>query len=58
MNKPEIRAQPIVSFGGIGSARSLAKFYAMLANDRSNGGSTILFRKDHQLDDDNVDRWN
>src|SRR6267143_197010 len=35
MNKPEIRARPIVSFSGIGSARSLAKFYAMLAN----GGS-------------------
>ncbi|HWY52220.1 MAG TPA: serine hydrolase domain-containing protein [Chthoniobacterales bacterium] len=32
MNKPEIRAQPIVSFDGIGSASSLAKFYAMLAN--------------------------
>lgn len=32
MNKPEIRAQPIVSFGAIGSANSLAKFYAMLAN--------------------------
>jgi len=32
MNHPEIRAQPIVSFGGIGSATSLAKFYAMLAN--------------------------
>ena len=32
MNEPEIRAQPIVSFGGIGSANSLAKFYAMLAN--------------------------
>jgi CubicO group peptidase (beta-lactamase class C family) len=32
MNKPEIRAQPIVSFGGIGSAKALAKFYAMLAN--------------------------
>jgi CubicO group peptidase (beta-lactamase class C family) len=32
MNKPEIRALPIVSFGGIGSASSLAKFYAMLAN--------------------------
>lgn len=26
MNKPGIRAQPIVSFGGIGSASSLAKF--------------------------------
>ena len=33
MNKPEIRAQPIVSFGGISSAHSLAKFYAMLANN-------------------------
>jgi CubicO group peptidase (beta-lactamase class C family) len=32
MNDPSIRAQPIVSFGGIGSANSLAKFYAMLAN--------------------------
>jgi CubicO group peptidase (beta-lactamase class C family) len=32
MNKPEIRALPIVSFGGIGSATALAKFYAMLAN--------------------------
>jgi CubicO group peptidase (beta-lactamase class C family) len=32
MNKPENRALPIVSFGGIGSANSLAKFYAMLAN--------------------------
>jgi CubicO group peptidase (beta-lactamase class C family) len=32
MNKPEIRAQPIVSFGGIGSASALAKFYAMLAS--------------------------
>lgn len=32
MNNPSIRAQPIVSFGGIGSASALAKFYAMLAN--------------------------
>lgn len=32
MNKPEIRALPIGSFGGIGSAQALAKFYAMLAN--------------------------
>jgi CubicO group peptidase (beta-lactamase class C family) len=32
MNNMSIRAQPIVSFGGIGSANSLAKFYAMLAN--------------------------
>jgi len=32
MNSRENRARPIVSFGGIGSASSLAKFYAMLAN--------------------------
>lgn len=35
MNAPENRARTFVSFGGIGSAASLAKFYAMLAN----GGS-------------------
>ncbi len=33
MNDPDIRALSFVSFGGIGSATSLAKFYAMLAND-------------------------
>jgi CubicO group peptidase (beta-lactamase class C family) len=32
MNTKENRALQIVSFGGIGSASSLAKFYAMLAN--------------------------
>jgi CubicO group peptidase (beta-lactamase class C family) len=32
MNDPHIRAQPIVSFGGIGSASALARFYSMLAN--------------------------
>ncbi len=32
MNKPENRALDIVSFGGIGSATALAKFYAILAN--------------------------
>jgi CubicO group peptidase (beta-lactamase class C family) len=31
MNNKQNRALPIVSFGGIGSAASLAKFYAMLA---------------------------
>ena len=35
MNAPENRARVFVSFGGIGNAASLAKFYAMLAN----GGS-------------------
>ncbi len=32
MNAFAIRSLPLVSFGGIGSAASLAKFYAMLAN--------------------------
>ncbi|MBA3832313.1 MAG: beta-lactamase family protein [Chthoniobacterales bacterium] len=32
MNAPENRAVSIVSFGGIGSARALGKFYGMLAN--------------------------
>src|SRR2546422_4817696 len=32
MNSPTVRALPLVSFGGIGNASSLAKFYAMLAN--------------------------
>jgi CubicO group peptidase (beta-lactamase class C family) len=32
MNDSKIRAKSFVSFGGIGSATSLAKFYAMLAN--------------------------
>ena len=32
MNKPENRARELVSFGGIGSASALAKFYAMLGN--------------------------
>jgi CubicO group peptidase (beta-lactamase class C family) len=32
MNSRENRARPIVSFGGIGSASSLAKFYGVLAN--------------------------
>jgi CubicO group peptidase (beta-lactamase class C family) len=32
MNTPAVRAQAIVSFGGIGSASALAKFYSMLAN--------------------------
>src|ERR1700731_205407 len=45
MNKPEIRAQPIVSFGGIGSASSLAKFYAMLANAGRNDDQQFFFEK-------------
>ncbi|HEY6071079.1 MAG TPA: serine hydrolase domain-containing protein [Chthoniobacterales bacterium] len=43
MNKPEIRAESIVSLGGIGSANSLAKFYAMLANDGSAPDGRVFF---------------
>jgi CubicO group peptidase (beta-lactamase class C family) len=32
MNAADVRSLAMVSFGGIGSASSLAKFYAMLAN--------------------------
>jgi CubicO group peptidase (beta-lactamase class C family) len=45
MNKSEIRAQSIVSFGGIGSANSLAKFHAMLANDGRLEDRQFLSRK-------------
>jgi CubicO group peptidase (beta-lactamase class C family) len=38
MNKPANRARDFVSFGGIGSASALAKFYAMLANGGEVGG--------------------
>src|SRR6266516_3070628 len=42
MNDPLVRAQPIVSFGGIGSASALAKFYSMLANDGKANGQTFF----------------
>src|ERR1044072_1728317 len=42
MNTPEIRARSIVSFGGIGSASALAKFYAMLANRGQLEGQTFF----------------
>ena len=38
MNTAENRARAFVSFGGIGSATSLAKFYAMLSNGGELGG--------------------
>lgn len=38
MNTAENRARPFVSFGGIGSASSLAKFYGLLANGGELGG--------------------
>jgi CubicO group peptidase (beta-lactamase class C family) len=42
MNDPLVRAQPIVSFGGIGSASALAKFYSMLANGGKTDGQTFF----------------
>ncbi len=38
MNTPVNRARSFVSFGGIGSASALAKFYALLANGGTLGG--------------------
>jgi CubicO group peptidase (beta-lactamase class C family) len=45
MNHPAIRGQPIVSFGGIGSASALAKFYSLLANGGKFDGQTFFSEK-------------
>src|SRR5437870_9483507 len=45
MNEPAIRAHQIVSFGGIGSASGLAKFYSMLANSGKFDGQTFFSEK-------------
>ncbi len=45
MNEPAIRAHPIVSFGGIGSASALAKFYSMLANGGKFDSQTFFSEK-------------
>jgi CubicO group peptidase (beta-lactamase class C family) len=45
MNNPAVRAQPIVSFGGIGSASALAKFYSMLANGGKLDGQTFFSKE-------------
>jgi CubicO group peptidase (beta-lactamase class C family) len=45
MNNPVTRAQPIVSFGGIGSAAALGKFYSMLANGGEVDGRTFFSEK-------------
>ena len=42
MNEYAIRVHPIVSFGGIGSASALAKFYSMLANGGKFEGQTFF----------------
>lgn len=41
MNKPEVRAQPNVSFGGIATAHSLGNFYSLLAT----GGAPFFSEK-------------
>ena len=45
MNDPATRAHPIVSFGGIGSASALARFYSLLANDGKLDGQTFFSEK-------------
>jgi len=42
MNAPQIRAESNVSFGGIGSASALGKFYSMLANNGELNGQTFF----------------
>ena len=45
MNNISVRAEPIVSFGGIGSAAALAKFYSMLANGGELDGQHFFSRE-------------
>ncbi len=45
MNSDAARSRSLVSIGGIGSASSLAKFYAMLANDGEIGGQRYFESK-------------
>jgi CubicO group peptidase (beta-lactamase class C family) len=60
MNDSDIRAQSIVSFGGIGSASALGKFYSMLANGGKFLGQTFFSSKTIDLTkttlSDGVDR--
>lgn len=42
MNAPQVRSASLPAMGGIGSARALAKFYAMLANGGTWRGRTLL----------------
>src|SRR5438067_2021643 len=49
MNTPAVRAQPVVSFGGIGSASVLAKFYSMLANGGKADGQAFFLGETLEL---------
>ena len=42
MNTPEARSAPLPAFGGIGTARALAKFYAMLASGGALEGMRVF----------------
>ena len=42
MNKPEVRRAALPAFGGIGTARALGKFYAMLANGGAVDGVRVF----------------
>ncbi|MEY2543538.1 MAG: hypothetical protein QOE81_999 [Verrucomicrobiota bacterium] len=57
MNKPETRALPFVSFGGIGSANALAKFYAMLANGGSEPDGRLADRQIRQFFSEKTIHW-
>jgi CubicO group peptidase (beta-lactamase class C family) len=57
MNDPHIRAESIVSFGGIGSASALAKFYSMLANGGEFNGQSFFFPRNDRTDDNDIIGW-
>jgi CubicO group peptidase (beta-lactamase class C family) len=42
INRPEIQQLGLASFGGVGSARGLSAFYAMLANEGQWNGQTFV----------------
>jgi CubicO group peptidase (beta-lactamase class C family) len=42
LNTPDARSRSFPAFGGVGTARALAKFYAMLAQDGALSGQTVL----------------
>ena len=54
MNTAENRARAFVSFGGIGSAASLAKFYAMLSNGGELRRKALLLAAHDRADDNNL----
>jgi CubicO group peptidase (beta-lactamase class C family) len=45
INRPETRRLSLAGFGGIGSARALARFYSVLANDGRWNGQTVIPEK-------------